>query len=1043
MKTEARGAARPLFIVLLALLALALLLVLLNVLYRANTPAASSLPPSTITVQLLHPANDTLWPANTSLPVRAAVTSTRKLAKVELFINDVLIGSLQPQPDDQGLTLAPEWRWLPGAKGYFILKVRATDVDGTIQESAPVRVAASAPSAPLVVVTPQPGDTIGTLAGRHQLAPAELVQANPGPKYSDPSNPSSGSDPLEPPDPNQPLQPGSEFYIPQQPNWPEDLQILAPPLATLPVDIQTLELPDDFILTEPGLQPAEEEQPPAQPGSGGPNPPGDPALVPPAPKLDGEKWMTCSAMLYFTDPSNKATGFKLYHATLTDPQFSLVGSTTSVPNGGLGDPDTRGLVTYIATAYNDAGESEPSPALSLEFTDPLCFKGSENNPDGIQVDKTGVISIPPYIQLAYAYYNIDSGPEWKRAPADPHAFFPPDTTQFDPGEWIADFNWLGKYGTLKPYFSYSVELWGWVGGKLYNLGKINGFYGVSVVKICDRYPIGPEVCTADLDKLVSQATVAVDSTFIPREVYFATNNWPDEVHGVVVQVSMQPFPKEAGFYPPGLVWSWFINGSTGNQGMGGSFTLDLYNIKDKHGLTYDTKYWGRPNSSPAMPAIEAAVALANMGSALDIITAYANQDYYIRILPVYKGQLAGRPSNTAVIHYGFQQKPVHETPAQHLPDIYDIEITDFTPPDYALDSAWGCVIVTESSSPDYHVGWKYCPNSLPKEDCDGLLDEFKCLAKETWKQIKSAWDSIVGAYEWLKNKVAEGIASLINYLFPGACDQSCQDVIATGVGFAISYVTGIPPSLPSSGELLDKGLAGAVEYGVSYAAEEIGPICDDFCKSKIRSLLEEAAAAARAALQPGPACNADEAVARGLSPYCLPAGVAYEPAPHAIARNALVGLRITRKAPQPGETALTEADAKRYRLDLTGIGINNNRIGTSIKYCAFDTSYTGPDLINDMYEKIIRAMEGELFAPEHLNIPWLEPGESIEFVVPLKPGSFKLWKNCSGDLKWAHMYLYYLGVTQINADVLCEDGSGQMNYCGESEMKQILNPWQP
>ncbi|MFN2280210.1 MAG: hypothetical protein ACK2TZ_00005, partial [Anaerolineales bacterium] len=271
--------------------------------------------------------------------------------------------------------------------------------------------------------------------------------------------------------------------------------------------------------------------------------------------------------------------------------------------------------------------------------------------------------------------------------------------------------------------------------------------------------------------------------------------------------------------------------------------------------------------------------------------------YFIRFTPMAGNLPAGKPSNTVEILAKPGESVLEPVIVDHLPEIYQVEIVDYTPIKNMDPQYWGCVFITGL---DYNAIWNYyrsiypgnisdamisqfadriyndlnyavqnnlivCPAPYQKSDSGSVLSEWGSMFVDSLQEI---WDGVVSAFNALKGEIVDQIAGAINKLgIP--CDTECKAGLKLGLEIGIAYFTGMPPNLPSFEELKEQG----IEYAIEMAAAEAGIPCPEACQQVLREGVEEVVdLAAQNNSQPG-CVDENWANVLGKHSLCLPPGV--------------------------------------------------------------------------------------------------------------------------------------------------------------------------
>ncbi len=375
----------------------------------------------------------------------------------------------------------------------------------------------------------------------------------------------------------------------------------------------------------------------------------------------------------------------------------------------------------------------------------------------------------------------------------------------------------------------------------------------------------------------------------------------------------------------------------------------------------------------------------------------------------------------------------------HLPNPYHIEITSFSPIKWADPTYWGCVYI---KSLDYNTIWNSLRSSLPSTFSDQQVTQ---LAQHTYNLLNTAmlngqpvcpapyekpdesifsewgdmlmsalnevWNTIVDAFNALKNGIVEIAANVINALGI-ECGQTCKERLMTGLEIGITYFTGIPPTLPNFEELKEMGM----DYAIELAAAEAGVPCPQECKDVLRSGLEQVFDAAFKQNQNQPGCVSENySQAMGKAPLCLPPGVETEPVPEGLVHPAMVTLKVTNTT--PGVSPLySYADQPAYVVRLE-VKVNNpHLVGKTLTYTyrysvqkplvepSSDNPQSKtplPDWMQELLETgmpettesgfivlhvpITGELIGSAFVSQSISIPALAPSQSVTIPVSLQP----------------------------------------------------------
>jgi hypothetical protein len=158
---------------------------------------------------------------------------------------------------------------------------------------------------------------------------------------------------------------------------------------------------------------------------------------------------------------------------------------------------------------------------------------------------------------------------------------------------------------------------------------------------------------------------------------------------------------------------------------------------------------------------------------------------------------------------------------------------------------------------------------------------------------------------------------------------------------------------------------------------------------------------------------------------------------------------------------LTQEEAGSYAVQLNQKRSNDYWKNKFLTHCRYSPPWTPPEGHRPEFDQTHRFIDssivGEQYEKIEMPIPWLAPGESKQFFIPLVISpDFRISKNqhlpsnatvypggtCEHN-GWDHMYLYYGGFTTLTGDILCEESGGGLNYCGATDVETITNPNPP
>ncbi len=362
-------------------------------------------------------------------------------------------------------------------------------------------------------------------------------------------------------------------------------------------------------------------------------------------------------------------------------------------------------------------------------------------------------------------------------------------------------------------------------------------------------------------------------------------------------------------------------------------------------------------------------------------------------------------SNTVVLHRNSPPVPSELPPlASTLPSLYDIQILrdSYIPPEFEVFDQWGCVIIDEDPTGEYYPGQPVCPGKVPpKDDCEGK-NELICLIEGFGDSLGFLYDQFSLAYETYKAELAKGITSLL----PGCSDADwCKSAIKKGVDYGASYLTGLPPTMPSSekliadniGEMFVNAAEAAEKYYTGMDESAIKIFCDTAdCKKIISDKFLSEYKKAKSYLANKSCSGGMEAWYHGQVPNCLDPSIVMHAAPGSGNYPAVITVRVTRKA--GNETESVQPDFSKYRLALS------------------------VNVTNDLSKMGYSQTEFKEYGSVLHEIPDLLPGKSTTIYIPLLPCSIANQNNgsCGQFEDFEGMKpIYYNGVTKMKAFEVC------------------------
>jgi len=866
-----------------------LVVVLIGILiaFLTRIPSTSAqLPPNTAPISALisQPSDGSTWPSDTPIPVLSMVTAGTTLKSVELWADGNLVDTKTPPAGKN--SAFDVWSWIPLTEGTHALFVRATDENGRTAESNAVHITASAEAGLIGGTTAKAGDTLQSLAEQNGVPLEQAEAINPGL------------------DPAAALDPGTEVLLPLQPFSMTDIG--EPPSSPPPADPVTPAVegvkPGAAFYLEGALNLTK-------------NTPAAPALQA---AVDG-----CSVTLSFEDAADTEDGFFVYALPETTAGFQRIANLQAHPGPGSIQytlPDQYGHAEFYVSAYNSAGES-PSAPVAVNISSVQCAP-AQAVPGGLDFND-GILTLPPGVDLAYAYGSTDGG-TWRRIPTG-HEFLEPASGTIDLKANLQPL--LGDQSSGEA----DMDLWGWSGGALVHLGQMHVNAKYSSLAICNL----SAGCSGDASAThwVTEAVVSSDSGQASRKFQWKAPG--ADINYAIWQVSTQPFPAEYSVgAPPGLLISGISDASVNTQSGSarGDFTIDFntdLQIPSQDAQPAEPKrvsgFLGQTNSiDPAL--LSAFVGGMNTPLALMSYQPWVPQKLYIRVTPMAGGHPAAEPSNTVLVNYTPTGDPpsinISKVPSYKLeviPDSYVNEVkvvqqmgilgcAYITGVDHDTFVEWfkqayqlkgmDPSVVSGQAEDTYQwwydrIGWKACPGVV-EEDDPSIFEQFGAAFVEMINALSTTLEQIKGT-------LVEALAQII----PG-CDASCKSMLMTGLNFAITYFTGLPPSIPNFDEAVNMGIDYAVQMAISQAGI---PYCDQTCQDLIEDEVKEAGKAVLNSGKSQPGCkdqNFTFWVYEGnqlyhLKPLCFPPGVSFEPIKGSMYERAMVQVRVTRidGSPEP------------------------------------------------------------------------------------------------------------------------------------------------
>ncbi len=974
------------------------------------------------------------WRVNDNIPLQAETTGTSRIVAFEVWVDGHLFGAQDDLQRNDLKTVSGTWLWQPGTVGPHSVLFRAVDVQGLTTYSELIQIHAVEAVDAVQAVSPKKGQTLADVAASNQVDLEKVEKLNPRI------------------DPAKLLSPDFHILIPHE------------PIPVKPIDLSTLheyEIPAD---TKGGL-------------------PAAPTLI------KAENQGACDAYLEFKDNASNEDGFRIYRANPSMNNFAKVADLppsitkpVTFTDKGL---NIKGKWTYYAAAFNGNGEAKSVPA-TLEITDPSCYPKEPEAPAGentapvlLDLSEIGIITVNEKVEQAYIYLTIND--QTRRIPEGEATFFQGSGYKFDLSKYL-----LAAAETLPPTtksYHINVELWGWKNNKPYLVDSYTkDITDFTILLGCMVTPA--DACEKDNSRwtqnIVIPADVKPDSAqfrfkllaFKPFDQYtvsmmgLKTQNNPSWYEMFALYTTQLGKPGQPAFQPYYFTDSLapYLNATAQDPGFQFQNCLGDKECKSTFfGFGFENGGWFK---------------------------------MYYEIQPWLYGQNPPAPELSNRVY--IMQKAPPELPVEQttpltppLPDLYQVEFLDatYTPAKLADPALWGCIRYLEAAD-GFAKDDIVCPPPIPNDPCSESTWNLDCVGQmltEEGKIIVDAYEYVAGMYAKAFETLIKGIVDVI----PG-CDSSdaCKFIVNKAVEAAWTYMTGLPTSLPDSEAVQSAGLDYAVGYAVDQTVADLvkqSGIKDklpgetaEYFDSKLedlKKLLKDEIMSQLLASKRGSSGNVtmtcqnpDIAKSRGRLPVC-PSG-AWEPAPGSQITPPTIKVKITRKPLTQNNNYGTDASTATpqensgYALRITSHTINTYRVGTIIpvyggyvenyptesspctnviegeeaKYCYYD-SVPVPG-----WWRVEYPLEAAPYRDIEVPIPWMQPGESIQYSIELKPKQYYAGKhetyihNAHGDInKWAFAqgddwgYLYFFGETKLHAEEVCQSNMPDKIYCGSSD----------
>jgi hypothetical protein len=819
----------------------------------------ATVPPVGIAVMLSRPGGGTA-PAVVGVPVPldVEIAATAGVTAIELWAGSELVATARPADP---LQTHHRLSFVPEATGHLTLLARAVDADERAGQSPALRLPVAEPYAPWVVVTATAdgGETLATIAERHDVDVTVAAGVNP--------------------------------------TVPADGPVPAGTVVSLPRPAPELDRP-----LEPEMIPATLRRVTGTTAEDVPAPAA--TLLPSGPAIEVDVH-GCELDVSLGVLPEDADGVALHLLGPKDRHHTVV-ATFERPGtwtGRLGP----GSHVITASAYDDGGHAWSAP-VAVELP---AGCGAEHAGEVRLVD--GELSGGADADAAYLYVSADGG-GWQRVPDDPRVFAPRTGDSFDLSPYLSDLD--GQ--------ELELDAWGWRGAELVHIGTGR----VTVPAQLDLNAIvgaGQGIWLSWVDdtsdaEVLRPAARAVEA----RELTFQWSTARSDVTRAVWQVSTSPADATV-LEPAGLLDEGELDGSDGR------FTLDVAPLLAELSAEADSVQHLAPRT----------VHLRVVGYAGDRPVGAASPPLPVTIGPSLAELTAIVESEPRTF-----ELDLHVTPprAPHLSRMYCFQLVGWDPDEVdaaALERARGAgsasdligdlnafsyhlfLSVTSALGQDiplcagacYTVGGSRI--SFGGDACD-TSNPLEQLGESVGDLVLTLWDDvIVYAFTELKAFVVETLAEfggcnlLVGEIGGAVGDVSEADAqrwcesAANAVVSAVMAAYGIPPSLPTSSELIEAAKGDLVALAVA-TAEGLGIPCDDLedadeaaglagedvptCEELARDLLDEFQAAVDRQFRA-------QAASFGI---VFPPGAIVVPHPDGQVRPAIVTVTVT-PTPEPDE----------------------------------------------------------------------------------------------------------------------------------------------
>jgi hypothetical protein len=385
-------------------------------------------------VFLVQPVNGSKVVVNKPVAIFAEATSLADLQKLDLWVDNHLWETGKKQ-SLAGTTMNAHWTWTPDTEGDFTLAARTTDNAGAGKMSNTIHINVVAEGA--LPLPPVFSEDLGQL--KEISDPTEMVAAGGGEPVDTPAD-----ETIPPPPP-----------FPPEENPPADVEDDPPSPGIIPIKFSLWA--EDYvgnIFTK--------------------------IQAPAAPKI----WASisgCDVTLIIQDNADNEGALIVSRVGPGGTAFAQIAKLD--PHAGTGafkylDAGVgKGKYVYMVTVVNAAGNSISNMA-TVQSTENACLQQSQTT-----LGLTGATIVPTKpVTKMYCYLSVNGG-SWTRIPSDMNSFIYGNKNSFDFSPYLGNLiNNPPAGGVL-----ITLDCWGWDGGTLVHLGKLEKKIEPGVVEINSDY----------------------------------------------------------------------------------------------------------------------------------------------------------------------------------------------------------------------------------------------------------------------------------------------------------------------------------------------------------------------------------------------------------------------------------------------------------------------------------------------------------------------------------------------------------------------------